>query len=88
MEIEKVKKLLANSHVKTDYTVHIRYLKQALNHEQVLKKVHTEIKSNQNAWLKPYIGMNTDLRKKAKMILKNVFFKLLNNAVFRKNMEK
>ena len=25
-----------------------------------------EIKFNQNAWLKPYIHMNTDLRKKAK----------------------
>ena len=24
------------------------------------------IKSNQNAWLKPYIVMNTDLRKKMK----------------------
>ena len=33
MEIEKVKKLLANSHDKIDYTVRIRYLKQALNHE-------------------------------------------------------
>ena len=25
-----------------------------------------EIKFNQNAWLKPYIHVNTDLRKKAK----------------------
>ena len=41
-------------------------LKQALNHGLVLKKVHRVIKFNQNAWLKPYIDMNTDLRKKAK----------------------
>ena len=31
------------------------------------------IKFNQKAWLKPYIDMNTDLRKKAKNILKNIF---------------
>ena len=29
---------------------------------------------NENAWLKPYIDMNTGLRKKAKMILKKIFF--------------
>ena len=35
-------------------------------------------KFNQNAWLKPYIDMNTNLRKKCKM---------MNNAVFGKPME-
>ena len=37
-------------------------LKQALNHGLVFKKVHKVIKFNQNAWLKPYIDMNNDLR--------------------------
>ena len=31
-----------------------------------LKNVHRVIKFNQNVWLKPYIDINIDLRKKAK----------------------
>ena len=49
----------------------------------ILKKVYRVIQFNQEAWLKPYIDMNTELRKQAKLILK----KLMNNYVFGKNME-
>ena len=62
-KIEKVEKFVANLHDKTEYNIHIRNLKQALNHGLVLKKFHRVIKFNQNAWLKPYINLNTDLRK-------------------------
>ena len=68
MKIEQVKKLLANLHDKSEYVIHIRNLKQALNHELVLKKVHRVIKFNLNASLKPYINLNTNLRKKTKTI--------------------
>ena len=73
MKIEKVKKLETNLHDKTEYVMHIRHLKQTLSHRLVLKKIHRIIKFNQSAWLKPYIDMNTDLRKKQKSILKKVF---------------
>ena len=67
--------------------MHIRNLRQAFNHGLVLKKVPGVIKFNQNAWLKPYIDMNSDLRKKAKKDFQKDYFKLMNNAVFGKTME-
>ena len=86
-KIKIVEKLVANLHDKTEYVIRIRNLKQALNHGLVLKKFHRMIKFNQNAWLKPYIDMNVDLRKKAKNDFEKDFFKLINNTVFGKTME-
>ena len=73
MKIEKVEKLVANVLDKTEYLIDMINLKQALNYRLVLRKFHRLIKFNQNAWLKPYIDMNTDLKKEAKMILKKTF---------------
>ena len=87
MKIEKVEKLVPNLHDKTECVINIRNSKQALNHRLIMKKVHRVIKFNQNVWLKSYIDMNTDLRKKAKNDFEKYFFKLMNNAVFGKTME-
>ena len=75
LKLKKVEKLVANLHGKTEYVIQIRNLKQALNHELVLEKVHRVIKFNQNACLKQYIDMNTNLRKKAKKDFEKDFFK-------------
>ena len=83
MKIDKTQKLVCNLHDKKKYVVHISILKQALNHGLKLKKVHRVIEFNQEAWLKKYIDINTELRKKAS----NDFFKLMNNVVFGKTME-
>ena len=63
--MKNVEKLVANLHDKTEYFMYKRNLKQALNRGMVFKKIHNLIELNQNARLKPYIYMNTDLRKKA-----------------------
>ena len=87
MKIDKCNKLVCNLYDKKEYVVHIRSLKEALNHGLILKKVHTVIQFNQKAWLKAYIDMNTKLRKQAKNNFEKDFFKLMNNAVFEKTME-
>ena len=63
MKIHKCKKLICNLLNKKTYVVHIKSLKQALNHGIKLKKIHRIIEFNQEAWLKPYIDMNTELSK-------------------------
>ena len=72
MKIEKVEKLVANLHDKTEYVIPIRNLKQALNHGLVFKEIYRVNEFNENAWLKLYIYINIDLRKKSKNNFENV----------------
>ena len=63
--MKKLKKIwYTNQKFKTGIKLRISFL-----------KVHRVIEFDQNAWLKPYIDMNTDLRKisKKKWFLKSFF---------------
>ena len=82
MKINKYSKLICNVQNKEKYVIHIRALKQALNKGLILKKANRIIQCRQEAWLKPYIDMNTRLRKEAKNDFEKEFFKLMNNSVF------
>ena len=86
-KVEKVEKRICSMQDKKKYVSHIRTLKQALNHGLKLKKVHGIIQFKQKAWLKVYIDVNTERRKKAKNEFQKNFFKLMNNSVFGKTME-
>ena len=87
MKINKCTKLVCNVQDKENYPVHVLALKQTLNHGLKLTKVHSVIEFRHEEWLKPYIDMNTELRKTAKNHFEKDFFKLMNNSDFRKTME-
>ena len=87
MELNKCKKLVCNLFNKKKYVAHINALKQVLNHGLKLKKIHRVIEFNKKEWLKPYIDLNTELRKAAKNDFEKDLLKLMNNSVFGKTME-
>ena len=87
MKITKSSKPVCTLYNKNNYVVHISSLKQALDNGLILKKVHRVIQFNQEAWLKEYIDLNTELRKQAKNDFEKDVFKLMNNSVFGKTME-
>ena len=87
MKIDKCPKLVCNVTDKENYSIHIVALKQALNHGLVLKKVHSVISFRQEAWLKPYIDLNTELRKNAKNEFEKDFYKFKINSIYGKTVQ-
>ena len=80
-------KLVPNLCHKKRYVLHYKNFK--LYHELGMRvtKIHRAIKYRQEAWMAPYIDMNTKLCSAAKSDFEKDFFKLANNAVFGKTME-
>ena len=85
LKVEKVERLVTNLYDKNEFVIHMRSLKQALNHGLILEKVNKIIKFNQKDWLKTYIIMNTELRQKAKNNFENDFFQVNEEHSFWKN---
>ena len=85
MKITGVEKLVLNLYYKKRYVIHIRALKQALDHGLVLERIHRVIEFKQSAWMKEYIDFNTKLKTAAKNNFGKDFYRLMNNSVFGKN---
>ena len=79
IKVEKFEKIVANLFNRKEDVNQIRNLKQASNYRLGLKKVYRVIKFNQKVLFKPYIDMNTELKKIAKNSFEKGFFKPLNN---------
>ena len=62
--MKKLDKLVVNLHDKTEYVIHIKNLKQALNDGLVLEKIQRVIRFNQEAWLKTLIKILTWMQTK------------------------
>ena len=82
MKVNGVEKLMLNLYDKKKYVIHIRALKQALDHGLLLEKIHKCIRFRQSPWMKEYIDFNARLRTAAKNDFEKDFYKLMNNSVF------
>ncbi len=87
LQINKVNKLVPNLHDKKKYVLHHENLKLYLRLGLRLTKIHRGVTFVEQTFMKPYIDLNTELRKKGTTDFESDFYKLMNNSVFGKTME-
>ena len=88
ISIGQVHKLIPILNKKEKYVLHYRNLQLYTDLGLKVKKVHRVPEFNQSLWLKHHTDFNTQKRTQAKNSFEKDFFKLMNNSVFGKTMEK
>ena len=84
---EKDKKLILDLLPKKNYKIYYKNLKYYVKLGIKITKIHKILTFDEKPFLKDYIDLNTNLRKKAINDLEKDLFKLMNNAIFGKSME-
>jgi hypothetical protein len=84
---EKQVKLVPHLGQRKLYTIHYRNLKYYLSQGMILDKIHYSIKFRQKPWLREFVLMTSELRKKADNDFEIGFFKLVINSIFGKSMQ-
>ena len=87
LEMGGVKKLIPNLMNKKSMVLHGKSLQQYLSLGMKLKKIHRGIRFKEEAFMKPFIELNTKLRTAAKNDFEKNVFKLMSNSVYGKTLE-
>lgn len=82
-----VPKLTCNLMPKSKYKIHIKCLKLFVSLGWQITKIHRVLEFKQKAWMKPYIDLCMNERKKTNNEFEKDFWKLCCNAVYGKTME-
>ena len=84
----KTTKLIPTHFNKEKYVLRVRNLELYIELGLELTEIHSAIQFNESPLLAEYINFNTEERKQAKNDFEKDYFKLMNNSVFGKPMEK
>ena len=84
----QIKKMICDWSDKKNYLVQYRMLKSYVRHGMIVDKVHDIISFKQSKWLEKYLIFNPQNKNLAVNDLENDFYKLLNNSLYGKTMEK
>ena len=84
---KKDKTLILDLLPKKNYKIYYKNLEYYMKLGIKITKIHKILTFDEKPFLKNYIDLNTNLRKKAINDLEKDLFKLMNNAIFGKSME-